>query len=176
MIWVCGQLLQPSRISQSWGAFKLPVYVPGPYCSPGCWPKRFCLWEREQVRIITTWNKLSSCSLRTLETQNGTKKVEKCIRIWEPVRRWRAPAHFSYLGRDLQAVGQLVCRSRWTWMQENKRLPARSACISRSEAIAHQQIFILTMEWWIPVASPQLWLCSSSFMVTSDHMASGAAA
>lgn len=26
------------------------------------------------MRIITAWKKLSSCSLRTLETQNGTKK------------------------------------------------------------------------------------------------------
>lgn len=74
---------------------------------------------------------------------------QKCITVWELIRRWHAPANFSYLGHGLQAVGQLLCRSRWTWMQKNRRFSVRSVCISHSEAIAHHQICILIMEEWL---------------------------
>lgn len=42
----------------------------------------------------------------------GQKEVQKSIIMRESVRRWNAPANFSYLGHVLQAVQQFVCRSR----------------------------------------------------------------
>lgn len=82
------------------------------------------------------------------DTEWDKTSIEMYHKVWAD-KEMACFCKFQLFRTWFAGLVQSLCRSRGTWMQENKRFPVGFVCISHSEALARQQIYTLTMEGWL---------------------------